>query len=280
MKYSTSLYHTAMIGMICVTGLLSACNNKEPATQKQESTQQNTDTAKVLKVAVNINMMPFAYIDGKGKPIGFDVELVSTIAKRHGYEVKFNMLPWQEMFNSVEQGANDLAISSISYTPEREGKYLLSNPYVYLPAGILSLEGTSINSISDLKPLRLGMQANSVFIDLAAKNGIAQVVEKETVFMNFQDLTSGKVDAIISDKQIVQRIAMGQPQYKTKILEHGDVNDKGSYAVAVTSKNKPQVIEMFNKGVADMKASGELAQLEKKWFEEGGDLNQDKKQDK
>lgn len=57
------------------------------------------------------------------------------------------------MFKSVEQGTSDLAISSISYSTEREGKYLLSNPYVYMPAGILSLDDTAINSISDLKPM-------------------------------------------------------------------------------------------------------------------------------
>lgn len=275
MKYKTFLHYKAIIGVICFAGLLSACNNKE-------STQQNstnpTKNIKMLKVAINIDMMPFAYVDSKGNPIGFDVELIDTIAKRHGYQVKFNALPWREMFNSVEKGVNDLAISSISYTPEREGKYLLSNPYVYLPAGILLLKDkTNINSLADLKRLRLGVQKDTIFVDFARKNGVTRVVPQEKVFMNFQDLISGKVDAIISDRQIVQRMAIGHPQYKTKILEYGDVNNKGSYAVAVASKSKPQVIEMFNEGVASMKASGELERLEKKWFEEGGDLKQGKK---
>lgn len=271
MKYTSFLSRFAVIGVICGAGLLSACGDKEPTTNTGAKQNANSDNAKTLKVAVNSGMSPFAYIDGKGNPIGFDVELVQQIAKKNGYEVKFNILPWQEMFKSVEQGTSDLAISSISYTPEREGKYLLSNPYVYLPAGILSLDGKAdIDSVADLKSLKLGVQKETVFENFARDNGIDQVVARDKVFLSFQDLANGKVDAIISDKQIVQHIANAHPEYKTKLLEHGDANDKGSYAVAVAPKGKTQVIEMFNQGLADMKASGEFQALEQKWFENTG----------
>ncbi|UYZ80365.1 substrate-binding periplasmic protein [Moraxella bovis] len=268
MRYTSFLGQGVMIGAICMTGLLSACGDKEPATQNIVNTD-STNT-KTIKVAVNSGMSPFAYIDEKGNPIGFDVELITHIAQKNGYAVKFNVLPWQEMFKSVEQGTSDLAISSISYSTEREGKYLLSNPYVYMPAGILSLDGTTINSISDLKPMRLGMQDGAIFMDIAKENGIEQVMTKEKIFLSFQDLINGKVDAIISDKQIIQHLAKSYPEYKTNILEYGDASNKGSYAVAIAPKGKTQVIEMFNQGVAEMKTSGELAQLETKWFENNG----------
>ena len=87
------------------------------------------------------------------------------------------------------------------------------------------------------------------------------------MFLSFQDLINGKVDAIMSDKQIVQHFAKSYPQYKTNLLEYGNVNDKGSYAVAIAPKNKTQIINMFNRGLSDMRATGELTKLEEKWFE-------------
>lgn len=271
MKYTSFLGQGVMIGAICMAGLLSACGDKEPTIQNTANLDTATTHTKTIKVAVNSGMSPFAYIDGKGNPIGFDVELITHIAQKNGYAVKFNVLPWQEMFKSVEQGTSDLAISSISYSTEREGKYLLSNPYVYMPAGILSLDGTVINSVTDLKPMRLGMQHGAIFMDIAKEHGIEQVVTKDKIFLSFQDLINGKVDAIVSDKQIVQHFAKSYPEYKTNVLEYGNTNDKGSYAVAIAPKSKTQVIEMFNQGVAEMKASGELAKLETKWFENSTD---------
>lgn len=268
MKYTSFLGRGIMIGAICMAGLLLACSDKESTTQNAANTDTTTKT---IKVAVNSSMPPFAYIDEKGNPIGFDVELITHIAQKNGYVVKFNVLPWQEMFKSVKQGTSDLAISSISYSTEREGKYLLSNPYVYIPAGILSLGDTAINSISDLKPMRLGMQNGTIFMDIAKEHGIEQVITKDKIFLSFQDLINGRVDAIVSDKQIVQHFAKSYPQYKTNILEYGDASNKGSYAVAIAPKSKTQVIEMFNQGVEEMKASGELAELETKWFEDSVD---------
>lgn len=266
MKYSTKNYTSlvkfgAVLGMVTLTSALSACGDKAAA-QANDVQLEN----KTLKVAVGGNMPPFTFIDNKGLPIGFDVDVITHIATKNGYEVKFNILPWQDLFSSVEKGDSDVALSAISYSVEREGKYLLSNPYVYMPAGILSLEQTGVTSVADLKPLRLGMMPSSVFMEFATTHGINQTVVKERIFLSFKDLVRGDVDAIISDKQIVGYIANNYPDYKFNILEHGDVNDKGSYAVALASKNQTALIQMFNAGITDMKASGELARLEKKWF--------------
>ena len=136
-----------------------------------------------------------------------------------------------------------------------------------MPASILSLEKTGISSVEDLKPLRLGMLSGSVFQNFANAHGIDQVVFQSKNFLTFKDLVRGDVDAIIAGKQIVGHMADNYPDYQFNLLEAGDINDKGSYTVALASKNQTALIQMFNTGIADMKASGELARLEKKWFD-------------
>lgn len=102
MRYTSFLGQGVMIGAICMTGLLSACGDKEPATQNIVNTD-NTNT-KTIKVAVNSGMSPFAYIDEKGNPIGFDVELITHIAQKNGYAVKFNVLPGKRCLNPSSKG--------------------------------------------------------------------------------------------------------------------------------------------------------------------------------
>lgn len=82
MKYTSFLGQGVMIGAICMAGLLSACGDKEPATQNTANADTVPTNAKTIKVAVNSGMSPFAYIDGKGNPIGFDVELITHIAQK------------------------------------------------------------------------------------------------------------------------------------------------------------------------------------------------------
>ncbi|MBE9591102.1 transporter substrate-binding domain-containing protein [Moraxella sp. K127] len=79
MKHTVFFNQGVMIGVICIIGLLSACDKKQSTTQNTDDTNISTKT---IQVAVNSNMPPFAYIDDRGNPIGFDVEVITHIAQK------------------------------------------------------------------------------------------------------------------------------------------------------------------------------------------------------
>lgn len=251
---------------------LSGCGNGETSTQTSSATSSASNGAspsgKVLTVAVNANMMPFSYVDDKGHAVGFDVDVMNQVAKNQGYQVEYKILPWQQMFTSVENGESDVAISGISYNDNRASKYSLSDPYAYVPMAVLYFDGkATVNKFEDIKGLRLGVQRGGTYEALAHEQNIAQTVSSDTVFLGFQKMVKGDVDVLMSDKQILQNIANNYPEHHAKVVEYGDPSDKNSYVVVIGNSQKSDVIQEINQGIKQLKDSGELAKLEQKWFE-------------
>ncbi|MBA2864454.1 transporter substrate-binding domain-containing protein [Methanococcus maripaludis] len=63
---------------------------------------------------------PPAVYEQNGKLIGFEVELVSEIAKRMNLNVEFKEYMFSNLLNAVANNKVDCAISDISISPERE----------------------------------------------------------------------------------------------------------------------------------------------------------------
>ena len=83
----------------------------------------------VIKVGINAEYAPFEYIeDGEFK--GIDVDIIKAIADEAGYEkVEFVNMDFSELFEAVNEGVVDCAISTIMYTEERETVVDFTEPY-------------------------------------------------------------------------------------------------------------------------------------------------------
>jgi ABC-type amino acid transport substrate-binding protein len=86
------------------------------------------DTA--FKVGVEIGYPPFEMFDDSGEPIGFDIDLAAEIAGILGVKVEYHDTAWDGIFAGVERGDYDCIISSVSITPARQERYLLTEPYI------------------------------------------------------------------------------------------------------------------------------------------------------
>jgi two-component system sensor kinase FixL len=66
---------------------------------------------------------PFEYLDARGQPQGFNIELVREIAERLGLTVEFRLAPWTDTLASLDRGEIDLV--SMGYTDGRASRYAL-----------------------------------------------------------------------------------------------------------------------------------------------------------
>lgn len=96
-----------------------------PATESKDSFVSNLpDTAPILKVAMTGDLPPFSFQDDYGNMQGTDVDSIRAIGEEQGFKVEFYKETWQDMFDSVESGKRDLAISGISYKEDRAVRYV------------------------------------------------------------------------------------------------------------------------------------------------------------
>ena len=61
---------------------------------------------------------------------GFDIDVSYRLAELLGLEVGFVDTAWDEIFSGLENGKYDIIISSMSITPARQEKFIMTEPYV------------------------------------------------------------------------------------------------------------------------------------------------------
>jgi len=85
----------------------------------------------VFMVGSEIGYPPMEYKADNGiDNVGFDIDIATEIAGMLGLKVQFVDTAWDGIFFGLEKGEYDIIISSVSITPERAEKYILTEPYV------------------------------------------------------------------------------------------------------------------------------------------------------
>ncbi len=69
------------------------------------------------------------FVDESKNIVGFDMDLITAIAKDQEFEVEIKNTAWDGIFAGLEGGAYDGILSSVTITDERKKKYDFSDPY-------------------------------------------------------------------------------------------------------------------------------------------------------
>lgn len=242
-----------------------------PVTENKDSFVSNLpDTAPTLKVAMTGDLPPFSFQDDYGNMQGTDVDSIRAIGEEQGFKVEFYKETWQDMFDSVESGKRDLAISGISYKDDRAVRYGLSTPYFFNPATIMYLEGKfDIKGLDDIKGLKTGTLAGSKEEDTLKQMGNSvELVSRSTAFLAYQDLIQGKTDVFLYDMPVLQYIIKGYPEHKVKIVPYEAADAPSAQQVVLMAKENTQLINTVNEGIAKLKEKGTFKEIEERWLGE------------
>jgi ABC-type amino acid transport substrate-binding protein len=134
--FHTLLYHEFK-GADVVYGMTNLLNN-DPSTivragPAAATTQPVLDEVRargVLRVGFVARRMPFAFRNGHGELVGFDVELAHLLARDIGVKVEFIEFPAGELAGAVSSGAADIGIGGMPLTPRLAMDTLYSEPYL------------------------------------------------------------------------------------------------------------------------------------------------------
>ncbi|MBQ8110779.1 MAG: amino acid ABC transporter substrate-binding protein [Clostridia bacterium] len=165
----------------------------------------------VLRVATEPYFPPQEFIDpdreGQDRFAGSDMELARRIAERMGVALEIVPMDFSEVLNAVATGTCDLAVSALSYTPERASQVTMSKGYFFSESGggegmmIREADAGEITGIEDLKGRDIVAQAGSL-----QEMMVAEHVQRYHEFRRLQlvqdvydALTAGEADAAMVD---------------------------------------------------------------------------------
>lgn len=216
-----------------------------------------------LLVGSDVTYPPFEYME-KGKPVGFDVDLINLIAKEMGLErAEILDTAWDGIFAALKTEKFDVIISSVTITEERKLEMLFSDPY-YNSGQIIAVrkDDNRIKNKNDLVGKIVGVQINTTG-DFAAQEieGIKEIKRYDDIQQAFQDLEIGRIDAILNDLPVNAYFASTRPNIKLV----GDLLTVEQYGIAARLGDQ-SLIDEINKALRSIKESGKYRELYLKWF--------------
>jgi polar amino acid transport system substrate-binding protein len=219
--------------------------------------------ASTLQVGANIGNVPWEFQDKSGQIAGFEVELVKEVARRLGDEVEIVNIPFNGLFSAVQSGRIDIAISSITITPERLKSVSFAQPYYDSDQSLTVAKGGPAN-LEAMKGKIVGVDTGSTgdvwATKHAAQYGFAEIRRYEGLQLAMLDLTAGRIDGYISDIPALLYYVKDKPNLK--VVERITTGEKYSM---MFKKDAPLAAQP-NDVLTELKKDGFLAKLHEKWF--------------
>ncbi len=255
-----TLLGAASLGALGLTGLTSLPAFADPAGLWKRVQARNE-----LLVGLEGTYPPFNYVDKHGELTGFEVEFAKALAAQMGLSAKFVPTPWSGMLAGLDSGRFDVVINQVTITPDREKKYLFSQPYTVSGAQILVRKGdqTRYASIASLTGRLVGVGLGTDYEAWLKKNAPKVRIQTYSgINTALQDLEIGRVDAIINDRlesaYLLKHtdgrvVAAGQPFSK-------------QYSGIAMRLGHPQLQAHVDAALQALRKDGKLAAISDKWF--------------
>lgn len=284
-SFSRLLIAAAICSLMTACGDTKPNNNTQPTPASDTATTNTTvsavaeppalpDDAPVINVVTTGKTLPFSFTNTDGSVTGMDAEVITRIGQLQGFKVQFHKKPWQNLFSSIESHQYDLAISGISYTPERAEKYALSESYALNPSTLmftdstLSEKITSLNSLANMPDLKIGVLEGSKHAKQLADAGVSNVKNYKTTYLLFTGLLRKDSDVIAQDGLLLHQLAKEHPEPKTYTFAYENEQEPSAQLVMAMAKDNTQLHESVNQGLAKMKEDGSLQAIQNKWIKD------------
>lgn len=215
---------------------------------------------KVYKIATDTTFAPFEFENDKGEMVGVDLDILKAIAEDQGFQYDLVVAGFSAAVTGLEAGEYDGVIAGMSITAEREAKYDFSEPYYDSGVGMAVAADSEIASYDDLNgktvAAKIGTEGCSFAESIAEQYGFTIIQFEDSASM-YQDVLAGNSVACFDDYPVLgYEISRGTALKLPMDMERGS-----SYGFATLKGANPELVEMFNAGLQNLKDSGKYDEI-------------------
>lgn len=220
---------------------------------------------KTYVIATDTTFAPFEYVDDSGETVGIDMDLLAAVAEDQGFEYEVQALGFSAAVTALEAKQVDGVIAGMSITDERKEKYDFSDAYYDSGVGMAVKADSDIASYEDLEgetvAVKMGTDGQAFAESIAEEYGFEIKVMEGSDEM-YQDVLVGNSAACFDDYPVLGfEISRGKAMKLPLPMEAGS-----QYGFAVVKGENPELIEMFNAGLANLKESGQYDEILAKYI--------------
>ena len=218
-----------------------------------------------IVIGGDANYPPFEFLDEKGRPAGYNVELVRAIAEAVGMDVEIRLGRWTEIIHGLELGEID-GIEGMFYSPERERLFDFSQAHTvnHCVSVVRRGVGAPPEDVAALAGLSLVVQEGDIMHAFAREQGLTN---RLTVVASQEDA----LRAVSEGRQDCALVARMTALYWIEKLRLDDLAVgrtpllSPEYCFAVPNGSKA-LLAQLSEGLKVLEQNGEYRRIRDKWM--------------
>jgi ABC-type amino acid transport substrate-binding protein len=259
--------------LLAVTGVAGAQQRKPPPAKPPAPAAKPafTPPAFTITIATEAAFPPFNYLDRKGLPAGFEMELAQEACQRMRAECEFVVHAWHDLVPGLLDKKFDVIMSSLEVTPERRKRLGMSRRYYLSPGAFIAHKGAPFDGPpSLLRGRKIGVQKGSMHADWLDKSfrRSAQIRRFDSVAAALRALVADEIDAVFGDK-VELWLWSRKPEGECCEIIGQDIKDNQTLGIGVSAglrREDVKLREAFNKAIGEMMSDGTYRKLNEKYF--------------
>jgi ABC-type amino acid transport substrate-binding protein len=250
------------------TGLLNG--------QELSGTLKKVHDTGTVTIGYRESSIPFSYLNARGEPIGYSIDLGRAIVdamsnELNGQTLKIKFVPVTSgsRIGAVKNGEVDLECGSTTNNTDRQKEVAFSPIMFVAGTKLLVKRGSAIQSFRDLNGksvvVTAGTTNEEAMRGLSEKFGIRfNLVVAKDHGESYELLVSGKADAFAGDDVLLYGF-IAERDSGGDLIVTGDFLSYDPYGI-MYRKDDPALADLVNRVFREMAASRDLEHTYNQWF--------------
>jgi polar amino acid transport system substrate-binding protein len=225
-----------------------------------------------LRVGMSGGQPPFSVKSKDGQLIGYEVDVANLLANAMGVELQIVQKPFGELLGALASGEVDVVMSGMTMTPERNLKAAFVGPYLVSGKSILTKDKTLAQAdetadidLASVKIVALEGSTSQKFAETFMSK--AQVVTTKDYETAVQMILNDEATAMVADYPVC---ALSVMRYSDKgLVTLAEPLTIEPIGIAI-SPGDSLLLNFIENYLGALEVVGVLAELEAKWFQDGG----------
>jgi len=225
-----------------------------------------------LRFVTTSDFPPFNYYDEDGVLTGLNVDLARSICRVLSVNCQVSELEWDDLAETVNEGAADAAVAGIAITPQTVRRLDFTDVYLQIPARFAAPENAQIEKITaeTLDGRTIGVARET------AHHAFLQTFFPDAELNLFEDvddaraaLRAGSVDLVFADGlSTVFWVNGAGSRGCCKMVDGGfmEPNYFGQGLAIAVKRGNDRLVTVLNYALARLRASGRLEELMLRYF--------------
>ncbi|AQH02247.1 amino acid ABC transporter substrate-binding protein [Burkholderia sp. KK1] len=220
--------------------------------------------------------VPFSYLDARGQPIGYSIELCKALVAAIGNAIHKTLnIQWvpvtpETRIDAVADGRVDLECGSTTSNLERQKRVAFSPIIFVAGTKVMVKKGSPIRSFRDLAGKRVAVTAGTTnekaLRDIDRKFGLGIVLQVVPDHAEgFARVANGQADAFATDDVLLYGLIAENAAKGGAYQVIGDYLSYDPYGI-MFRKNDPQLAQVVRDTFQTLAADGEIERQYKRWF--------------